>query len=147
MTTGQGTMRRGAATWLRTALLAPLLLACSEPATEAPTDPCAPVFWVRPAATAKQVELIGSWNDWTTPGIPLARAGTSGYAGARLPVPAGEHGYLVVEDGVPRIDEDNALTTFRGDTEVSLLDIPACGATSLVVVDRTVTSDGAVTPR
>lgn len=65
----------------------------------------------------------------------MQRAGTSGYAGARIPAGAGEFGYLVVEDGVPRLDGDNPLTTFRGDNEVSLLDVPACGAAKLNVTN------------
>jgi hypothetical protein len=103
------------------------------------------VVWVRPNDPSAPASIIGSWNNWKSPGIPLVRAGDSGYFGARIPAGAGELGYLVVEASVPHLDKDNPLTTFRGDTEVSLLEVPACGSAHLVVTRATATDEGAVT--
>jgi glycosidase len=120
---------------------------CSEPAdpAAAEVDPCAPVVWLRPSHPGASLSVIGSWNDWKSPGIPLVPAGDSGFFGARIPVGTGEFGYLVVEDSVPHLDEDNPLTTFRGDTEVSLLEVPACGSARLVVTRAEADDAGAVT--
>lgn len=122
---------------------------CSEsspPATaDAGSDPCAPVLWVKPRDPRGPVSVVGSWNNWKSPGIPLTQAGDSGYFGARVPADAGEHGYLVVETSVPHLDDDNPMTTYRGDTEVSLLEVPACGAAQLVVTRAEASDEGAVT--
>ena len=47
---------------------------------------------------------------------------------ARLSLPAGEYGYLVVEEGKGRLDRHNGLSTFRetDGQEVSLLQVPTC---------------------
>ena len=44
----------------------------------------------------------------------------------QLSLAAGEHGYLIIEDGQAHADARNPLTTFRGDDEVSLLMIDDC---------------------
>lgn len=134
----------------RALLALPLALlaagACSDQPTVAPApdDLCAPVVWVRPTKPTSRLAIIGSWDDWRGPGVSLQRAETSGYAGARVPATAGEFGYLVVEDGVPRLDADNPLTTFRGDNEVSLLEVPPCGAATLTITKIEATDGGAV---
>jgi glycosidase len=52
---------------------------------------------------------------------------------ASAPVPPGEHGYLIDEGGVRRLDSYNPLTTYRGAEEVSLLVAPDCGSPALRV--------------
>jgi glycosidase len=58
-----------------------------------------------------------------------------------MPVPDGEYGYLISENGEKRIDAYNPLTTFRGDDEVSLLLVPVCDAPE-IRVDEIKASNG-----
>jgi len=58
---------------------------------------------------------------------------SDGWYTKRIDLGEGEYGYMVAEDGRRRIDVFNPLTTFRGDEEVSLLVVPACGAPEIRV--------------
>lgn len=53
-----------------------------------------------PGATA--VTLVGSWNDWATPGEPLTAAAEPGLWELTLKLPSGSHRYHFVVDGQPR---------------------------------------------
>jgi len=115
----------------------------------APRRDCAATVWAQPQRAGASLEIVGSWNDWYVPGVPL---GTSAddpqWQVARLELPPGEYGYLIVEDGVDRIDEHNPLTTFwreQDDLEVSLLRIADCGQPQLVVDAVEATPAGAWT--
>jgi glycosidase len=79
-------------------------------------------------------ELVGSWNDWATPGNEL-QAREGGWYAVRVEPPPGEHGYLIVEGGVARLDDHNPLTTFRASDgrEVSRLWIDDCSQPELRV--------------
>jgi glycosidase len=91
------------------------------------------------------VEVVGSFNGWASPGVPL-EAFEDGWQMARVQAPPGEHGYLVVQGGVPKIDQFNPLTTFRGTEEVSLLIAPDCSAPE-IRVDSVASGDAGVEVR
>lgn len=48
---------------------------------------------------ATKVALSGSFNQWQSPGIPMARGGATGTWSVTLPLPVGEHQYGFIVDG------------------------------------------------
>jgi glycosidase len=96
----------------------------TEPAV-APIRDCPRALWAKASQPGAEIRVIGSWDDWKRPGTVLPPR-SDGWYTARIAVPEGEYGYLVVEDGQPRIDIFNGLTTFHDDEEVSFLRVPAC---------------------
>ena len=105
-----------------------------------PGRTCTATIWAQPSRPDAAVSVIGSWNDWYLPGIPLKASDEPPWLVARLDaedVPPGEYGYLLLEDGAHRIDEVNPLTTFwaeQGDLEVSLLVVEDCRVPALTDV-------------
>lgn len=93
---------------------------------------CPRALWARPARDGAEIRVVGSWDGWKEPGTLLPRRG-DGWHTARIDVPEGEYGYLIVEGAEKRIDLFEPLTTFRGDEEVSLLRVPRCDAPELRV--------------
>ena len=83
--------------------------------------------------------MIGSWNGWYLPGIPMRASDEPPWVVAHVDpstAPPGEYGYLVLEDGEHRLDEHNPLSTFwteKDDLEVSLLVMPDCASPGLAV--------------
>ncbi|MCY0990244.1 alpha-amylase family glycosyl hydrolase [Nannocystis sp. ILAH1] len=136
---GRGTSARVAA-----AAIAAGLAACEDAAP--PRRDCAATVWAQPQRPGATLEIVGSWNSWYVPGIPLrASAEDPEWQVARVALPPGEYGYLIVEDGVDRVDDHNPLTTFwqeQDDLEVSLLRIADCGQPQLVVDGVTATPTG-----
>jgi hypothetical protein len=53
------------------------------------------------AAHAAAVEVIGSWDDWQTPGRAMASTSEAGLWEASLDLPPGQHRYRFVVDGKP----------------------------------------------
>ncbi|MBZ5714340.1 alpha-amylase family glycosyl hydrolase [Nannocystis pusilla] len=111
------------------------LAACEDAAP--PRRDCSVTVWAQPQRTGASLEIVGSWNAWYVPGVPLRTSSEDPqWQVARLELPPGEYGYLIVEDGVDRVDEHNPLTTFwreQDDLEVSLLRIADCAQPELVV--------------
>lgn len=94
---------------------------------------CTPRVWVAETGGVASIEVRGSWDGWVTPLYP-SPSGYEGWRVLELSLPPGEYGYLVVEDGVERIEKSNPLTTFRdGKQEVSLLRVERCDAPELWV--------------
>jgi glycosidase len=120
-------MRRGGCIVLGWALAG-----CSAAEPTPPQRECSVVIWAR----ANQPELVGSWNDWATPGTQL-QAREDGWYAVRIEPPPGEHGYLIVDGGVARLDEHNPLTSFRASDgrEVSRLWIDDCTQPELRIED------------
>jgi glycosidase len=111
-----------------------LLAGCSIGDTAPPQRECSVVIWARASQVGSVPELVGSWDDWTTPGLEL-QAQEDGWYAVRVEPPPGEHGYLIVDGGVSRLDEHNPLTMFRpsDDREVSRLWIDDCSRPELRV--------------
>ena len=103
-----------------------------------PARDCRVQVWAQPKVAGARLEVIGSWDGWIVPGIPLEASAEPGWQVARIDggVGPGEYGYLILEDGVHRIDEHNPRTTFwteKDDLEVSLMIVPDCGVPVLTV--------------
>lgn len=108
-----------------------------------PTDGCQSVVRTRSVAgalTGAQVEVIGSWDGWTAPGI-VAEPLSDGWVLARMSLPPGEYGYRVVESGQSRLDPYQPLSTFRGSEEVSLLLVPDCSVPTLRIDAKETTKE------
>ncbi|MDC0715297.1 alpha-amylase family glycosyl hydrolase [Nannocystis bainbridge] len=129
------------------AAIAAGLAACEDAAP--PRRDCAATVWAQPQRAGATLEIVGSWNSWFSPGIPLrTSAEDPAWQVARFELPPGEYGYLIVEDGVDRVDDHNPLSTFwreQDDLEVSLLRIADCAQPQLVVDGVTATPEGAWT--
>src|SRR5262245_21104127 len=119
--------------------LAPLVAACGGESAY-PTRDCATKIWVTPAHRDAAVHVIGSWDDWSSPGQVASSWDDGVHRFATLDLPAGEYGYLIVEDGKTSLDRSQPLTTFRGEDEVSLLIASDCSLPE-IRVDRVTASD------
>ena len=88
-----------------------MIIGCAD---EAPRRSCSLQVWATPSRPDAQLQVIGSWDGWLTPGIPMEAADDPPWRVARIDgdAPPGEHGYLILEDGKHRLDEHNPLTTF-----------------------------------
>lgn len=89
---------------------------------------CDAIVWARPDRPAARLGLVGAWDDWNGTRAMEPFVGDPSWQLARLSLPAGEYGYLVVEEGTGRIDRHNGLSTFRESNgqEVSLLVVESC---------------------
>ncbi len=128
-------------------MLSAIPVACSQdpPVDAHPLRDCTSLVWIHPSSGA-QVSLTGSWNGWDGASVPVPSHGSDGWNLAWIQLSPGEYGYLVVEDGVSRLDDTNGLTTFRGEEEVSLLVVPDCSVPQ-VRVDSVESDDEAGTAR
>jgi len=129
------------------AALAAVVLAagCGEDSPGAPVRECPAIVWAKaPAREGTKISVVGSWNGWASPGIPLEPFEDGAWWMASVPVSPGEHGYLIDADGVRRLDPNNPLTTYRGAEEVSLLMAPDCGSPALRVDSVSSTEAGAI---
>ncbi len=107
-----------------------------------PQRDCLARVWVAPDDGAPRV--IGSWNAYALPGIPV-EPHESGWKLARFDLPPGDHGYLLDRGAEITLDPEQPLTTFDQDErEVSLLSIGDCNQPSLQLSSLTV-ADGRAT--
>lgn len=109
-----------------------VLAGCSVAEPTPPQRECSIVIWARAHQVGSVPQLVGSWDDWATPGTEL-QAREDGWYAVRIEPPPGEHGYLIVDGNIARIDEHNPLTTFRPSDarEVSRLWIDDCSQPEL----------------
>lgn len=71
----------------------------------------AQTVWVRfelAAPQAHEVRLVGSFNRWAAPGIPLRPSRVPGVWTVTIPLPVGEHQYLFVVDGAQWVPDPGA---------------------------------------
>ena len=117
--------------------------------TSGPRRDCSVVVWAKPERAGAALEVIGAFNRWYVPGIPLApSAEDPAWQFVRLELPPGEYGYLILEDGEHRVDPYNPLTTFwreQGDLEVSLLRVADCSRPAISIEASEATAAGAMT--
>ncbi len=130
-------------------MLLAMIVGCGD---QAPRRTCAAQVWATPSRPGAQLQVIGSWDGWLTPGITMEASDDPPWQVARIDgeAPPGEHGYLILEDGKHRIDEHNPLTTFwreQEDLEVSLLIVPDCEQPTLVIEAADVDAQGGLAVR
>jgi hypothetical protein len=95
-------------------LLAPALAIAAalviwlRPTAPAPTAALVTVRFVLVAPDAKQVSLAGTFNQWDAQVTPLVRTGATGVWTATLTLPAGQHQYAFVVDGVRWVPDPGA---------------------------------------
>jgi len=111
---------------------------CVPPDEREPADGTCPVaVWGEPRRPSERLAVLGSWDGWSvaTPMRDHVDAepqpeGAPAHAWqlAELALPAGVHGYLLVEEGRGRLDPHQPLTSYReGDgLEVSRLSVLDC---------------------
>jgi glycosidase len=92
---------------------------------------------------AGDVRVVGSWDDWATPGH-APELHDAQWRLARLELPPGEHGYLLQRGDETALDPFNPLTTWRGDEEVSLAIVDDCSAPAIRIDDVRVDDEGNV---
>jgi glycosidase len=102
------------------------------------------VIWGKPEKAGNDLRVEGSWDGWSAP-QPLERR-DDGWHLLPLDLAPGEYGYRIVEEGAPRLDPYNPLTTFRGEEEVSLAFAADCSSPALRV-DEVAVQDNRVTVR
>lgn len=95
---------------------------------------CQVIVWAQPEHEGATLHVLGSWDDYATPGRAMQAAG-EGWQVLALDLPAGEHGYLIAEAGVARLDPLQPLTSFRADdsSEVSRAWAEDCEQPALVI--------------
>ena len=95
-------------------LLAPALAIAAAlilwilPAKPAPPAALVTVRFVLVAPEAREVSLAGTFNQWDAHATPLVRAGPTGVWTATLTLPAGQHQYAFVVDGVRWVPDPGA---------------------------------------
>jgi glycosidase len=119
---------------------------CGAPEPSRPTRECTSLIWAFPGSADAEVRVLTSFDGWATPGRLMTRY-DDGWHLLELDAPPGEHGYLVVDGGIRRLDKFNPLTTYRGAEEVSLLLAPDCSAPALRVDAIEADASGALTAR
>jgi glycosidase len=95
-------------------------------------------------ASEQGARVVGSWNGWAGPGL-ASEIFDDGWLVVRLALPPGEHGYLIEHRGARELDAFNPLTTFAGESEVSLLLVGDCSVPAIVLQQVETTGPGEVT--
>ncbi len=88
--------------------IAAALVIVLRPTPPAPAAALVTVRFVLVAPDAKQVSLAGTFNQWDAQVTPLVRTGATGVWTATLTLPAGQHQYAFVVDGVRWVPDPGA---------------------------------------
>jgi hypothetical protein len=96
--------------------LAAALILWIAPGTKAPAASLVTIRFVLMAPEARAVSLAGTFNQWDAHATPLVRAGggASGLWTATLTLPAGQHQYAFVVDGVRWVPDPGAPSVDDG---------------------------------
>jgi hypothetical protein len=102
--------RRRVLPWLLAPALAiaAALVIWVRPGTPPPSASVVTVRFVLVAPEARQVSLAGTFNQWDAHATPLVRTGPTGVWTATLTLPAGQHQYAFVVDGVRWVPDPGA---------------------------------------
>lgn len=73
------------------------------------------------APKAKAVSLMGDFNGWSAPGLPLARTGSRWEVA--VPLPAGSYRYVFVVDGAETLDPAKPSFVMAGPRKASLIQV------------------------
>ena len=114
-----------------------------------PAQVCGATIWAQPVYSDSQLAVIGTWDDWAEPVSLEPVPEEPGWWRVTLDeVPPGDHGYLVVDAGVPRLDPHNPLTRFSRrdgeEVEVSLAVVTDCAQPVLRVESFAPAADGSL---
>ncbi len=115
-------------------------------ADQVPTRTCGVEIWAQPQSGGP-VSVIGDWDGWLAPGHALTPSEAyPGWYYTFFELPAGDHRYLLFEDGVGRLDPHNGQTAFwepaGGPTvEVSWVRVADCSQPA-VTVEHSAIADG-----
>lgn len=90
------------------ALAAALIIWIAGPRAAAPAPSLVTVRFVLVAPAARAVSLAGTFNQWDARATPLVRTGPNGTWTATLTLPAGQHQYAFVVDGVRWVPDPGA---------------------------------------
>lgn len=100
---------------------------------------CATAF--RWDGNADAVFVAGEWNAFSATADSLVETAPGEWE-AELVLPAGDHGYKLVVDGVYELDPSNPLTTWVGGIENSRARVSDCETPRLDLFDFVATADG-----
>ncbi len=107
-----------------------------------PIRPCSVVAWHHPASAAAHVEIVGDWNGWARPGLPMNASGDPGWVATLVTLTPGEHEYAVIEDGQWQLDPTVPTSGFYEDQEVTWIDVADCAAPGLTIETAAGSPDG-----
>lgn len=126
-------------------LVGGLLIACASDDAAPPQRDCRVIVWAEPLRAGASVAVLGSWDEFAEPGRAMTPYDAR-WQVVTLDLPAGEHGYLLVEDGVARLDPLQPLTSFRASDqlEVSRVVVEDCEQPALQIELVETPSEGAL---
>jgi glycosidase len=110
-----------------------------------PARSCRIIVWHHPASVTAQVEVVGDWNDWARPGLPMNASGDPGWLATSVSLTPGEHEYAVLEDGQWLLDPTVPTTGFHDDQEVTWVDVADCATPGLTIDSAAGSADGHAT--
>lgn len=103
-----------------------LLPSCSTAEPDVPEGLCPATIWYSPKSAGAVVSVVGDFNAWQRPGVPLEKTSTPGYSAARVYWAPGEQRYAIVDDGTLVLDSTVGTTSFHDGSEVSFQNIRDC---------------------
>jgi glycosidase len=121
------------------------IVACStasQPVDAIPRRSCSITVWHHAASAEAQVEVVSSWTNYARPGTILPAQRSDGWRVTSFDLPAGEHTYAIVEDGLWLTDENVGTTAFHDGQEVTWVDVPDCSRAAIRVDSVTGSNDG-----
>lgn len=110
-----------------------------------PYRTCSVVAWHHPTSPDAQVEIVGDWNGWSLPGLPMQPSNDPGWLAAVLTLTPGEHEYAILEDGQWLLDTTVPTSGFHDDQEVTWVDVNDCSVPGLAIESAAGSSDGQAT--
>jgi glycosidase len=137
-------VRRGVVVFAACAAVA---AACHDDsaAPSVPQRSCALTVWYHPASSADQVAVVGSWDEWATPGTILPASRSDGWRVAQFNLPPGEAMYSIVDDGTAIPDPSVGTTAYHAGKEVTWVDVASCDAPALEISAVAGSNDGHAT--
>lgn len=114
-----------------------------------PARPCAATLWYVDDGSARSVEVTGDWNGWDPSGADPLEPVHPGAWTVELPLPVGDHRYLLRVDGRPVLDLLQPLRAVDPSTgaETSLLRMEDCAEPKLEVLQAVAHRDGRAAAR
>ena len=119
-----------------------LLVACGgQAAPGLPVRTCKVDFAVHPAATVREVAVVGDFNDWVPDGHRLARGDDGTFRGSFVVGP-GRQPYRFRIDGDEVLDDANPLTLYGRDGRETMSEILSTSSLAGLRARRRFSSSG-----